>query len=273
MLSFESGNPVDVETNFNATSKSCFFGLNRMFIQSTDDDASKPVSVYVGAICGDKKLMTSDRVSISVERVSLRGNDGNSDFKIYYTTDGSAPTVNSNLYAGAFKVNLGATVKAAVYDGDTKVLDMQERFAEDEGLYWGTPGEPVCNFKGDQAEYAELEYCTKDIQVKGYEATGYVVPEPNKGSITWDFENTSGKDEAVLHIRFHQNGKNTFSDMDLYMSGNKVNTVRFNNDGNNPKWDVVKVPVKIVPGTNYIKLKSVTDTVPFIDEIQVIVDK
>ena len=61
--------------------------------------------------------------------------------------------------------------------------------------------------------------------------------------------------------------------MDLYMSGNKVNTVRFNNDGNNPKWDVVKVPVKIVPGTNYIKLKSVTDTVPFIDEIQVIIDK
>lgn len=124
-----------------------------------------------------------------------------------------------------------------------------------------------------QAEYAELEYCTKDILVKGYEATGYVVPEPNKGSITWDFENTSGKDEAVLHIRFHQNGKNTFSDMELYMNNNKVNTVRFNNDGNNPKWDVVKVPVKIVPGTNYIKLKSVTDTVPFIDEIQVVIDK
>lgn len=273
MLSFESGNPVDIETNFNATSKCCFFGLNRMFIQSTDTDASKPVSVYVGAVCGDKKLMTSDLISLSVEKVSLRDNKSKADLKVYYTTDGSTPTVSSKVYTGAFKVKLGTMVKAVVYDGDTKVFDMEERFAEDEGLYWGTPGEPVCNFKGDQAEYAELENCTKDIQVKGYEATGYVVPEPNKGSITWDFENTSGKDEAVLHIRYHQNGKNTFSDMDLYMNNNKVNTVRFNNDGNSPKWDVVKVPVKIVPGTNYIKLKSITDTVPFIDEIQVIVDK
>lgn len=273
MLSFESGSPVDTETNFNATSKCCFFGLNRMFIQSMDDDASKPVSVYVGAICGDKKLMTSDRVSISVEKVLLRGNDGNTDLKIYYTTDGSTPTVNSNLYTGAFKMNLGVTVKAAVYDGDMKVLDMQERFAEDEGLYWRTPGEAVCNFKGDQAEYAELEYCTNDIQVKGYEATGYVVPEPNKGSITWDFENTSGKDKAMLHIRYHQSGNNAVSSMDLYMGTERIQTLTFKNDSETTKWNVVKTPVNIVPGTNYIKLKSISKNVSYIDEIQVVIEK
>lgn len=273
MLSFESGSPVDVETNFNATSKCCFFGLNRMFIQATDCDSSKPVSVYVGAICGDKKLMTYDRVSISVERVLLRGNDDSADIKIYYTTDGSKPTVNSNLYAGAFKVNLGMTVKAAVYDGDKKVLDMQERFAEDEGLYWGTPGEPVCNFKGDQAEYAELEYCTKDILVKGYEATGYVVPEPNKGSITWDFENTSGKDEAMLHIRFYNKSMKYETNMELYLGNKIIRTIYFNNEGQTNKWNTVKFPVKILPGTNYIQLKSSSDNVPFIDEMQVVVEK
>ena len=272
MLSFENGNPVDTETNFNATSKCCFFGLNRMFIQSIDDYITKPVSVYVGAICGDKKLMTSDKVSISVERVSLRGNDNKVDFKIYYTTDGSVPTVNSNLYTGAFKVGLGETVKAVVYDGDMKVLDMQERFAEDEGLYWGTPGEPVCNFKGDQAEYAELENCSKDIQVKGYEATGYVVPEPNKGSITWDFENTSGKNEAMLHIRYHQSRKSTVSNMDLHIGPERVGTLAFKNESET-KWDVVRIPVNIVPGTNYIKLKSISENVPYIDEIQVYIEK
>ncbi|MFI3247883.1 MAG: DUF4982 domain-containing protein [Rikenellaceae bacterium] len=38
ILSFESGSPVDVECNFGAESKECFFGLNRQFINKKGDD-------------------------------------------------------------------------------------------------------------------------------------------------------------------------------------------------------------------------------------------
>ena len=150
MLSFENGNPVDTECNFNATSKKCFFGLNRAFIQSTGGDVKKPVTMVLGGICGDKKLMLSDKISISCQEVALRGKLSERDWQIRYTIDGSIPTLQSKLYVRPFPVELGTTVKAVLYDGNEKILEMEERFAHDEGLYWEEPGEAVCGFTGDK---------------------------------------------------------------------------------------------------------------------------
>lgn len=137
ILSFESGNPVDTECNYNATSKRCFFGLNRLFIQSTDDQTDQPVSVLLASINGDKKLMQSNKITITWYEKALRGKNPNRNLRIYYTTDGCMPSQQSQLYTGAFVIQAGTTVKALVCDGTKELLRMSESFGPEEGLYWG----------------------------------------------------------------------------------------------------------------------------------------
>lgn len=49
---------------------------------------------------------------------------------------------------------------------------MQESFGPNEGLYWGKPGEPACEFNGEQAETASLTNCVKTKKMaKGISAT------------------------------------------------------------------------------------------------------
>ena len=115
ILSFESGNPVDTETNFIAKSKRCFFGLNRIFIQSTGYNENSPVTLYLGCISGDKKLWASDKVSILYESISLRGKSPQDNVEIYYTTDGRKPDKNCKKYNAPFSLKEAATVKAVIY--------------------------------------------------------------------------------------------------------------------------------------------------------------
>ncbi len=137
VLSFENGNPIDLENNYEAESRRSFFGLNRIFVQSTGGNASEGVSMILAVIGGDKQLTLSDKVSIDVQEISLRGLIKAKKLEVFYTTDGTEVTKNSTLYKGAFPVELGSTVKAKVYFKDDVIFDMQERFAENEGLYWG----------------------------------------------------------------------------------------------------------------------------------------
>ena len=137
VLSFENGNPVDTETNYHATSRRCFFGLNRLFLQSTGGSLDQPVSVGLGVISGDKQLKLSNRVTLLYKEISLRGKRRKKTVHIHYTTDGSEPNADSPLYTGSFSVGAGTTVKAAVYEGKHLLMKMNERFGPGEGLYWG----------------------------------------------------------------------------------------------------------------------------------------
>lgn len=172
ILSFESGNPVDTETNFIAKSKRCFFGLNRIFIQSTGYNENSPVTLYLGCISGDKKLWASDKVSILYESISLRGKSPQDNVEIYYTTDGRKPDKNCKKYNAPFSLKEAATVKAVIYINGKDEIYMQESFGPNEGLYWGKPGEPACEFNGEQAETASLTNCVKTKKMaKGISAT------------------------------------------------------------------------------------------------------
>ena len=137
ILSFESGNPVDDETNFGASSHRCFMGMNRLFVQSTGGEDNSPVSVVVGAINGDKRLALSNKISIDVKEVALRGKTPQRNLRITYTTDGTEPSTNSPVYTTPFAIKMGTTVKATVYEGNKRLLRMEENFKEGEGLYWG----------------------------------------------------------------------------------------------------------------------------------------
>ena len=135
VLSFENGNPVDTERNFAASSRRCFFGLNRLFIQSVEA-AEAPVSVLLSAICGDRQLQQSSEVSIVTTEVVLRSDRPQRHLRIRYTTDGTFPPPASFRYEGPFRVVEGTEVRAAVYDGTRCLQQLSERFGREEGLFW-----------------------------------------------------------------------------------------------------------------------------------------
>ena len=135
MLSMENGNSADDETNFNAQNRNCFMGLNRMFIQSTGGNADSPVSVLVGSIIGDKRLTLSNKVSIDVKEIALRGDTPKRNLRITYTTNNSSPRYDSPVYSDPFSIKMGQTVRAAVFNGKKCILTMKESFVESEGLY------------------------------------------------------------------------------------------------------------------------------------------
>lgn len=273
ILSFENGNPVDTETNFNAKSRRCFFGLNRIFIQSAGYDKTSPVSLSLSCISGDKKLWASNKVSIIYENISLRGNKPENKVEIYYTTDGRKPYKNSTQYVAPFELKEPATVKAVVFINGKDAIYMQESFGPNEGLYWGTPGEPACKFNGDQAESASLTECIKTKKDgEGYYGEGFVIPKAGKGSITWYQENDGGKFNANISIRYSQKSSITYSYMELYNNGKLLEKVKFTDTGSIGRhWREMTAPVTIYSGANNITLKSVSkDASPSIDQITII---
>lgn len=271
VLSFESGSPVDVETNNLAKSKKCFFGLNRIFIQSTDEDSKSPVSMIISTICGDKRLTLSDKISISFQEISLRGKQPERNWKVYYTTNGEEPTRNSMEYREPFGISLKTTVKAALYDGDNKILDMEERFSLDEGLYWGVPDEPACDLTGEQAEYAKLTKCkVEKDQGEGFYAEGYVIPAPEEGSITWYQENDGGEMDCRIVVRYACQSEEE-SVMELSNNGKLCGKLMFPNTGSKDlHWKELIVSVTIYSGGNNIMLKSCSKSSPSIDQITIV---
>ena len=267
VLSFENGSPVDTTCNFNASSRCCFFGLNRAFIQSTGGDVEQPVAVVSGAICGDKQLQQSNLITIDCQTVVLRGHIPQQNIQIYYTTDGTNPTLESPLYSGAFPVEAGTTVKAVVYDGPQLLLSMEERFAKDEGLYWGKNGEMAAT-QGEQAEQLELKNCEICHDGNGAKGNAYVIPKPNQGILSWYQENDGGKTFAILTIRYAQQQAES-SVMGLFNNNKLVETITFENTGSqHADWKEKQVKLIVYPGANQFMLKSMSKAgAPSIDQL------
>ncbi|MFR9519390.1 MAG: glycoside hydrolase family 2 TIM barrel-domain containing protein [Rikenellaceae bacterium] len=271
VLSFENGSPVDVERNFEASSRCAFFGKNRLFIQPTASTKT-PVTLTVGSILGDKKLDLSKKISIYTKQISLRGKSQKASLEVYYTTDGSEPTQSSTPYTKPFAITLGTTVKAAVYSLGELIMTMEERFAEDEGLYWGVAGEESCAFAGDQAEYATLTNAAK-LKKDGdsFYGDGYVIPKAHVGEITWYQENDGGHMSSTIMIRYSLDKGEQPAVMELWNNDTKLSEVVFNPTGSVAShWSERLEPITIYSGANNITLKSISDSTPSIDQITII---
>lgn len=273
ILSFESGSPVDVECNFEADSKECFFGLNRMFIQSTSLDEKEGASIVTAVISGDKKLMLSDKISIDVQETSLRGELPSRNFTIRYTTDGSEPTSKSTLYKAPFSVKLGTIVKAVVFEGNEAIISMEEHFTEEDGLYWGTPGEKVCEFDGEQAETADMaDGAFKRGVGGGYFATGYASFRNAGASVAWYQENDGAPIAGHITIRYSQQVEAGSTEMELWNNETLVSVVKFANTGSEATdWEDLIVALPLNSGANNVKLVSRggLDASPNIDQIKI----
>ena len=270
MLSFENGSPVDTECNFQARSRRCFFGLNRAFVQSTGGDVNDPVSIMVCAICGDKKLKQSNLITINSEELSLRGKLPKRQLNIFYTTDGSIPTNKSLRYRKAFPIKAGTTVRSAIYDGDSLLVQMSERFGPNEGLYWGNFGDNTYGALGEQAEQMLLKACSVGHEGEGAFGGAYVVPTPGQGKILWYQENDGGKTQGTLTIRYAQQTTSEKTIMALYHNDKLVENIVFENTGSSHShWKEKKVKVTIYPGANQFSLRSVSDEFsPSIDQVK-----
>ena len=269
ILSLENGDPVDTEPNLAVDSRRMFFGLTRAFLElprHPDDE-----SVVVGAICGEKRQLTSDQVCIDVRRVNLRsGVAAAGEFEIHYTLDGSEPTAGSPAYAGPFRVALGTTVRALVLAGGRPLMRLAERFGADEGLHWGSDGEAVSPpVLGDQAETARFEGALIGHDDTGFNGAGYLDFTGRGGWVEWYQENDGAAAPYRLIVRYSSatnRGRVTLS-----VNGQKPLLLETPATNQNQKsWMTTSSVQTLQSGANHIRLIVAGEGETKIDELTVI---
>jgi beta-galactosidase len=266
----DNGSPIDVEPHFGVDNRNAFYGLTRAYIEST----GKPGDIHLlaSAIMGEKKQITSNRISIDTQILTLRGNDISPDIKIYYTTDGSVPSRKSELYRESFSVPLGTTVKAIVIvDGETLQL-LSERFAEDEGFVWNDPHlESVGTETGsNQAEDAAFEGAVVSTVGQDFKGTGFLDFGQNaNGYVEWYRENDGDAYEEILNIRYScqiEGQEGRF--INIIVNGVQIATELLPNTGSwGNDWNTVSVKINLQRGANTIRLQNSANGGPYLDQI------
>jgi beta-galactosidase len=251
--SLENGNPVDTEPNFGPDSRRLFFGLTRAFVEIDRTDA--PVGLWSGAILGEKRQLTSDRVSIVVDHSTLRGaGDRNRAPMIRYTLDGSEPSANSPIYREPIGVKLGTTVRAKVYADGIEVLSMSERFAANEGLHWGAADEgPAPKAVGAQAEVARYEGAEKAADLAGFKGSGYLRFAAAGGRIEWYQENDGSPGSHRLTVRY---GADYDGELQLSINGGDFESLQPDRFGmDQEQWRTGSMTGRLESGGNQIRLR------------------
>ena len=283
-LRLGNGDPVDTEPHVGVNSRRAFFGLARAFVESTRE--SGDVALVAAAIVGEKWQLTSNLVSIDVQEITLHGKPASSRFEIFYTTDGSTPTTHSKPYSGGFPVELGTTVKAIVVADGRKILEMEERFSTDEGLWWGktaaargltepagSPATDQSEAIGTQAEGLLLEGSAK-AQTKGtgFHGTGYVAFSGRPGSITAFVKNDGAVAPHRITVRYAGADSQGGRPMSLSINGKvAAPAVTLKNSGSwfDGKWSVWSTEQVIPQGSNEVKLSTAGRGGMFIDELTI----
>ncbi|WP_010136722.1 glycoside hydrolase family 2 TIM barrel-domain containing protein [Ochrovirga pacifica] len=266
--SLDNGSPVDVEQHVGPNHRKAFYGLTRAYIESTDSKGD--ISLVAACILGEKRLITSKKVSIDTDIINLRGQNIKADVKVFYTTNGDTPTTKSRQYTSSFEVELGTTVKALLVLNGKPIQVLEERFAADEGFTWNK-NEKGIEIAGEQAEEATLYQA--EITQKGskYKGTGFVKLKHVKGAgVEWYYENDGGAGSANMFVRYSGIAKNAIGTfVKVIVNGKVVNEKLFLRNTRNhfKSWNKVKVPILLARGANTIKIETVETRGVGIDEI------
>ena len=264
----DNGSPVDVEKHFEAENRIAFYGLTRAYVESFE--GNEPVTLLASCILGEKKQITSNKVSIDTQLLALRGELPNTKIEVFYTVDGSIPTINSKKYSQSFSVELGTTVKALIVLNGKEVQQLEEKFAKNEGFVWNEIQDEYI-IAGEQAEDAKL--VDAQISKKGakFNGKGFVKFDKKIGaSIEWYQENDGGAGEADLYIRYSSkvDGKGgTY--IKVIVNDEVVNDKLFlrNTRNQGGRWNKAKQSIQLKRGANTLKLISVDNSGIYIDEI------
>ncbi|MDC0584447.1 DUF4982 domain-containing protein [Bacteroidales bacterium] len=264
----DNGSPVDVESHFEAKNRTAFFGLTRAYVESTDETGQ--IALFASCILGEKKQVTSNKVSIDTKVLALRGNVPETKVEIFYTLDGSIPTRKSTPYRKAFKVQMGTTVKALVVINGKEIHIMEERFAEDEGMIWnGVATASVLG--GDQAEdatYKDANFATKGQNFKG---KGYLDFSGSKGAyVEWYQENDGSAGEYIIRIRYSASDwhRPEYKVL-LTVNGEEQILTLPGHKSHLKDWQTKEMKIQLNAGANTIRLTSLQRLGLAIDELMV----
>lgn len=264
----DNGSPIDVERHHGPNHRTGFFGLTRAYLKSTGEAGD--ITLLASAILGEKKLLTSRRVYIDTQLMALRGRLADPLIEVYYTLDGSEPSVHSVPYRGGFEIALGTTVKAlVVLDGRTVQL-MEESFSEDVGFVWNA-GESKQGEIGEQAEEAWVFDAEVLDTVEGFRGAGYVdLGTKESAYVEWYQENDGAAGQYVLEIRYSRyNAREGRCQLGVSVNGEKITREVQVNDAvvSGARWSTVLVEVRLDRGANYIRVASEGECRVLLDEI------
>ncbi len=266
----DNGSPIDVERHFDAADRIAFYGLTRAYVESNGTPGD--IALLVGGILGEKKQITSDKVSIAARLLPLRGPAPQLETEIFYTLDGSKPDATSARYAGSFSVPPGTTVRAVVIADGAPVLEMRERFAADEGFVWAVaPAAAVAG--GEQAEDARFTGAKVAAKGSGFHGKGYLDFGHSKdGHAEWYQENDGAGGPAELVIRYSGKtqsgpGRTMILSVNGVVVDGKLLLPNAKDWGTD--WRTVTTPIPLKPGANTIRLTSVGKGGMYLDEISV----
>ncbi len=252
-----NGDPVDHDKFQGVNNRRAYFGLCRAFVEATHEKGA--IQLIAASILGERRQITSDKVSIDVKALALRGNPKTPGIEIYYTTDGTKPSRKSKRYSRPFKLQLGSVVKALVVANGKDILGIEESFAGDAGISWASLSErkqATLRYIGDQAENAKLtnaQYARKGGA--NYKGDGYVIFKSPKGSVDWFYENDGGDAEMTVHFRYSANSD---VPLDLVLNDKVVEeALVFEKTGTmNRDWSNKTVIINLARGANHIVLQA-----------------
>ncbi|MGY6648002.1 glycoside hydrolase family 2 TIM barrel-domain containing protein [Wenyingzhuangia sp. IMCC45574] len=269
-VSIENGNPIDPTSRTKATFRSMFFGKVRLFLEEQQNATS--ASVIVGSILGDKALFISDEVAIDVQNIKLLGDEKNENIKIFYTINGTDPKKEALAYTKPFKVKYGTTVKAIVKQNDTVIIEMEECFGKNEGLFWGDEhsldlwvGRGV-NISAEEGQLTGTAKASKEA--RRFKGSGFVDFKGGQGSITWYQENDGEAGDYSIRFRYMHNNKGKLYPMKLFVNDEYIRTLEFKATGGWEKeWKFVPTIIRLRSGANNIKLQTTEGSSLYIDEL------
>ncbi|WP_111709772.1 glycoside hydrolase family 2 TIM barrel-domain containing protein [Lutibacter citreus] len=265
----DNGSPLDKEKYFEAKSRIGFFGLTRAYIEATKAEGS--INLFTASILGEKKLISSNKVSIDTEFINLRGNDiYNKKVDVYYTIDGSIPTKSSKLYSKPFNVQLGTTVKALVLLNGDEVFVMEEEFSNKVGFYWDTVVEPS-EMGGDQAEDTKYKIGVVSSSGKNFNGNGFLEFGPDSngtGFVEWYYENDRSDGQFTLKLKYSGSNRITTIQKVLISINDVVQEVELKSSQKyRSEWKVYETKIDLNAGANYIKVIPKDVTGLSIDEL------
>ena len=269
-VSMENGNPIDPTSRTKSDYRSLFFGKNRLFVQEQYNASS--ASVITASILGDKALYLSDLITIEAQNISLFGENSAPKLVVKYTTDGSDPAINGIPYSQPFTVNDGTTVKAAVFHNNEVLFTMEERFAANEGLFWGNE-QSAAIWLGRGVNIAAEDAILEGGAVVSdnayrYKGSGFVKFDGKEGAIKWFKENDGEAGDFSIRFRYMHNNVDQLHPMKLYVNDVYIKTFEFQATGDWEKeWKFVNTIVNFRAGANEIKLETTGDSGPYIDEL------
>ncbi|KAA5824823.1 DUF4982 domain-containing protein [Algibacter amylolyticus] len=269
-ISMENGNPIDPTSRTKSDFRALFFGKTRLFLRALPN--AEKASLITASILGDKALYTSNKISIDAKQIQVFGTSNTDGLEILYTVNGENPETKGVIYKGAFKVADATIVKAVVKQNGKVVLNMEETFGKNKGLFWGNEHSKdmwIGRGVNISAEEGVLEGDAKvSKQAHRYKGSGFVRFDGKEGAITFYQENDGEEGDYGMRFRYMHNNEGELHTMKLYLNDEFIRTLEFKPTGGWEKeWKFVPAILRLKAGANNIRIETAGHSGPFIDEL------